>query len=96
MEPPKSQSDERVAQRRERDEGRLPKPRSKRRPRKCPDCGSSRVVKILYGLQPDTEKIWDDLKAGRVVLGGCCISGDDPRWECLDCGEQVWEEETVL
>lgn len=27
----------------------------------------------------------DDLATGRLVLGGCCISDDDPVWRCLDC-----------
>lgn len=56
---------------------------AKRKPRKCPACGSSRVVVILYGM-PLPEMVEQE-KAGRVFLGGCCIGNDDPRWHCLDC-----------
>jgi len=26
-----------------------------------------------------------------VILGGCCVTGDDPAWECLNCEWQGWE-----
>lgn len=26
---------------------------------------------------------------GRVVLGGCCITGDDPAWRCVVCGASI-------
>jgi hypothetical protein len=25
------------------------------------------------------------IKEGKVVLGGCCIDGDNPSWKCQDC-----------
>lgn len=24
----------------------------------------------------------------RVIFGGCCITGDDPEWACLDCQQE--------
>jgi ribosomal protein L37AE/L43A len=47
----------------------------------CPLCGASEVSRIGYGLPRFTA----DLTAGRVVLGGCDISGDDPVWLCRAC-----------
>jgi hypothetical protein len=32
-----------------------------------------------------TEQLKRGLDAGKVVLGGCCITGDAPWWECADC-----------
>ena len=59
-----------------------------RRPKKCPECGSSRVATILWGM-PAFSEIKDDLEAGRIVIGGCCIDDNDPKWECTDC-EHRW------
>lgn len=54
-----------------------------RKPHKCPVCGSKRIVKILYGY-PSWE-VKEDVEAGRIALGGCVITGDDPYWKCVDC-----------
>jgi hypothetical protein len=51
----------------------------------CPDCGSSRQALIVYGLPEFTSQLLARLEAGSVVLGGCCIHGDDAEWRCLDC-----------
>jgi predicted RNA-binding Zn-ribbon protein involved in translation (DUF1610 family) len=51
--------------------------------RQCPSCGSHEVVPILYGLlTPEAE---EDVKAGKVALGGCIVSGRDPAWRCKEC-----------
>lgn len=54
----------------------------------CPNCGSSETARIEYGLikvEPGGQ--FDrDLETGRVVLGGCMISGDDPDRYCRSCG----------
>jgi hypothetical protein len=40
-------------------------------------------VPILYGLlTPEAE---EDVKAGKVALGGCIVSGRDPAWRCKEC-----------
>jgi len=58
------------------------------RPSKCPQCGSLRVAAILYGLPIFDDGLRRDLEAGRVVLGGCCVSNDSPAWRCLACGHK--------
>lgn len=54
----------------------------KRKPAKCSVC-KGHVVPMAYGF-PSSETFQ---KADRkeVVLGGCCISGNDPDWECIEC-----------
>jgi len=53
----------------------------KRKPRKCPACGSKKIASIIYGFpSKDMQK---DVESGKYVLGGCCVSGDDPSWKCI-------------
>jgi DNA-directed RNA polymerase subunit RPC12/RpoP len=59
---------------------------------KCPKCGSSKVLPIVYGLpieipgKPEKGLIAAE-KRGEVELGGCVITGKDPNFRCKDCGE---------
>lgn len=50
------------------------------KPKKCPKCKSTKVLKILYGLPAPSA--YNDPE---LYLGGCCIFGDDPVWHCADC-----------
>lgn len=54
-------------------------------PRKCPDCGT-KLLPIVYGM-PGPE-LFDDAEQGKVMLGGCCVSFNDPTRGCPACG---WE-----
>ncbi len=62
---------------------------SAERPSSCPRCGSGRVATILYGYPMESINLKNRVKAGEVVLGGCLVSNDDPRWRCMDCGFQI-------
>jgi hypothetical protein len=53
--------------------------------RTCPACGSSRQALLLYGMLELTDELRARLEAGKVALGGCCVSPDHPGWRCLDC-----------
>lgn len=64
---------------------------SKIKPRKCPVCGSFRIAEILYGLPEFSAKLKRDLDAGRIILGGCCITNDDPKWQCADCQMAIYK-----
>ena len=62
-----------------------------RKPTKCPKCNSKRIAKIIYGMpyySPETEKL---IQEGKIVLGGCIVTDDDPVWECADCGAGFWK-----
>lgn len=54
-------------------------------PKECPNCHGSFIAKILWGKPHFTDKLKEDLNAGRVVLGGCMVSLDDAKWHCNDC-----------
>lgn len=47
-----------------------------------------RPTAIAYGL-PD-ERLMDEVRRGRVVLGGCVVGEDDPREACRHCGAVLW------
>jgi len=68
----------------------VPPRRCQRRPRRCKACRSSRIASILYGMPAFDPELEGGLEAGRVVLGGCVVSGDDPAWQCVTCGAQIF------
>ena len=53
--------------------------------KKCPACGSTETVKILYGYP--TVEAFMAAERGEIALGGCCISGNDPTRHCKACGQ---------
>jgi rubredoxin len=54
--------------------------------KKCPVCGSRNAQEVVYGY-PDMDLV-EQADRGEVVLGGCCIEDDSPRWQCRDCGHE--------
>lgn len=40
----------------------------------CPECGSDRVVPIVYGM-PSSET-FEKAERGEVAIGGCCLVHD--------------------
>lgn len=50
---------------------------------KCPFCGKRHTVPIQYGM-PSYEAFLDE-QSGKIKLGGCIITEDDPRRYCKDC-----------
>lgn len=57
----------------------------------CPACGGSPVARILYGMPIFSEELKTALDEGTVVLGSCVISGDDPKWQCTQCNEYIYD-----
>ena len=48
--------------------------------KKCHDCKSTNVAKILYGYPADMDKWKKDMDSGKFVAGGCVVRDDDPKW----------------
>jgi hypothetical protein len=59
-------------------------PEARRAPPTCPACASAAVVPILYGSP--AEAALEDERAGKLALGGCVLTDDDPEWRCTSCG----------
>ena len=66
------------------------------KPDKCPECGSGKVASILYGLPIFDEDLERRLNAGEVILGGCCMRGDDPLRHCMECHHRWGKREAGI
>ncbi|MDM7912316.1 MAG: hypothetical protein QUS09_04390 [Methanotrichaceae archaeon] len=67
---------------------------SEGQPQRCPKCLGTRIARVLYGHPCMSADLQRALKNGTVVLGGCCLTGDDPKWQCTDCGTHVYRQKT--
>lgn len=63
---------------------------SPNKPKNCPRCGSTQIADIMYGMAAMSEELEDNLRSGKVVLGGCVITADDPKWQCAECNAQIY------
>ena len=52
--------------------------------RKCPACGSTDALRVLYGLP--TAEAFEASERGEFALGGCVIGVESPDYECRGCG----------
>ncbi|MDO9509571.1 MAG: hypothetical protein Q7I97_09605 [Thermovirgaceae bacterium] len=50
---------------------------------KCPFCGSSEMIPVIYGYAPFDLLVL--ARRGEVILGGTCIEEGQPQWKCLSC-----------
>jgi hypothetical protein len=66
-----------------------------RKPTKCPGCGSSKVAVYLYGMPDFSDELQQKVEAGTVVLGGCCITGKDPDYHCMDCNADIYKSRDI-
>jgi hypothetical protein len=53
----------------------------------CPSCESNEIARIIYGYREP--ELFEDKDRGDVVLGGCCVTENDPEWHCRAC-EHEW------
>ena len=74
---------------------KLIRKKKKKNARKCPKCKSTRIASILYGMPAFSEKLEREMEDGKIVLGGCCVTDDDPKWQCADCGQELFRGLTI-
>lgn len=58
--------------------------------KRCPDCGSFKVARILYGWVKKSDELKAEMEAGRVVMGKWSFSLHKPEWKCMDCGTEFY------
>lgn len=58
--------------------------------RRCPACRARGLVPIMYGMP--TSEVWGDVRLGRIAIGGCVISVDDPDRQCIECDVRVYAD----
>jgi hypothetical protein len=63
------------------------------KPEKCPECGSDKIAYIMYGLPNYSPSLQQEIRENKIVLGGCCITDDDPAWKCVDCKTYIYRIE---
>ncbi|MEV0249081.1 hypothetical protein AB0H76_20935 [Nocardia sp. NPDC050712] len=56
----------------------------------CPRCGANGVP-IIYGFP--SAAVMDKVEAGLAQMGGCVITGTEPRWACPAC-QNRWRTDT--
>jgi hypothetical protein len=56
-------------------------------------CGSEIIAEILYGLPAFSPSLRQELRENKIVLGGCCVTGNDPTWKCIECGTYIYKLE---
>jgi len=57
----------------------------------CPTCRKFVIpIPIAYGYP--SHDLFEDADAGRVQLGGCVVTGDDPEWACPECEAPLFED----
>ena len=71
-------------------EGKEERVRVSSKPKSCPACGSKRIAAYLYGMPVFSEELKNNLDKGKIILGGCCISEDDPAFKCLECETEIY------
>ncbi len=64
-----------------------------RKPKSCPVCKSTKIANILYGMPVYNEKFANDMDSGKIVIGGCCITDNDPKWQCVDCNIELFKKQ---
>lgn len=64
-----------------------------RKPKNCPKCGKAPLASIVYGMPIMNAELERKLKEGKATLGGCCVSDEDPTWECTHCGLKIYRRE---
>ena len=63
---------------------------------KCPRCGSTQIARILYGMPAFDEDLVAQINAGKIHIGGCCITGFDAKYYCNDCKKKFGETAQIV
>jgi hypothetical protein len=58
---------------------------------KCPNCDKSWIAEILWGYPPKMDSMDEALEKKEIVLGGCIVTDNDPKWKCNNCNYK-WGE----
>lgn len=57
----------------------------------CPKCKNKNYAEILWGIPADMGELKEALANKEIVLDGCIVTGNDPRWKCNVCNNR-WGE----
>ena len=51
----------------------------------CAQCNKNNVAVIFWGYPADVDAHLKEIDDKEIVVGGCLVSNNDPKWECTDC-----------
>ena len=51
----------------------------------CPKCNRKNIALIFWGYPGDCDSIEEQVERKEIVLGGCIVTDNDPKWECNEC-----------
>jgi hypothetical protein len=57
---------------------------------RCPNCRAQTLVHLVYGYPGPVTMMEAD--EGRIALGGCLVTDDDPRYRCQSCRSDIWRD----
>ena len=57
----------------------------------CPNCSKLSIAEIFWGYPADVESMEESIEKKEIVLGGCIVTDNDPKWECNNCDHR-WGE----
>lgn len=60
------------------------------KPVRCPWCNSNLVAEIIHEINSLTPAVEQDLNDRKAVLGLSLQGLEDPKWQCMDCGAQIY------
>jgi hypothetical protein len=69
---------------------RLPRMKGVNIRSRCPNCGKQALIHMRYGYPGAV--LMHHADQGLVALGGCVITGDDPRYRCQNCRSDIWRD----
>lgn len=61
----------------------------------CPKCGQpDNVIPIIYSCsRSDYEKYTKLEKEGKVLMAGCVLSVETPKYYCKKCRHNIWKSD---
>ena len=63
------------------------------KPKRCPWCNSNLVAEIIHEINSLTPAVQQDLDDRKAVLGVSLKGRENPKWQCIDCGAQIYGRE---
>ena len=63
------------------------------KPKRCPRCNSNLVAEIIHEINSLTPAVQQDLDDRKAVLGVSLKGRENPKWQCIDCGAQIYGRE---
>jgi len=59
----------------------------------CPNCNSKFIAEIYWGFPGDFGSIEEQVERKEIVMGGCIVTDNDPKWICNVCNHKWGKRE---